>query len=165
MKKLRIASIVLVLSIPPVVIGFVSTENGREAKRTETMSGSIKPQHYVDAVDGYMRGLNEKDLEGILSLYADSGTVEDPVGSEIVAGKDALRKFYSGAVNIDLTVTRTGPVRVAGVEAAFPFQLRMDVEGKPMITDIIDVFRFDEAGKIVSMRAFWGPANRRQATE
>lgn len=165
MKKLSIASIVLILSIPPVIYGFVSIGNGWDTKPTKAMNESIEPQHYVDAVDGYMRGLNEKDLEGILSLYADNGTVEDPVGGKIVAGKDALRKFYSGAVNIDLTVTRTGPVRIAGVEAAFPFQLRMEVEGKPMITDIIDVFRFDEAGKIVSMRAFHGPTNRRMAIE
>ena len=87
------------------------------------------------------------------------------MGSNIVKGKDALRQFYAGAVTIDLLLTRTGPVRIAGVEIAFPFQLQMEVEGTTMITDIIDVFRFDEEGKIVSMRAFWGESNRRVASE
>ena len=82
-----------------------------------------------------------------------------------MSGKEALRQFYSGAVTIDLHLTRTGPVRIAGVEVAFPFQLQMDVEGNSMITDIIDVFRFDEEGEIISMRAFWGEDNRRIATE
>ncbi len=165
MKKLGTVSIVFILAMLPVFYGFISVEDGLETKQTENINEQIEPQHYIDAVDGYMRGLNEKDLEGILSLYADNATVEDPVGSEIVSGKVALREFYSGAVNIDLTVTRTGPVRIAGVEVAFPFQLRMDVGGESMKTDIIDVFRFDEAGKIVSMRAFWGPTNRKPATE
>lgn len=124
-----------------------------------------KVQRYTAAVDGYLRGLNEKDLEGILSLYADNATVEDPVGSKIIAGKAAVREFYTGAVGFDLTLTRTGPVRIAGNEAAFPFRLRMEQNGVMMETDIIDLFRFDEAGKIVSMRAFWGPSNRRPATE
>lgn len=126
---------------------------------------SMNDKYYADVADNYLRYLNEKNLEGILSLYADNATVEDPVGSEVVEGMAALRKFYSGAVNIDLTLTRTGPVRIAGIEIAFPFQLKMSVDGTLMITDIIDVFRFDDAGKIVSMRALWGPSNRRPATE
>ncbi len=120
----------------------------------------MKAQYYINVADSYLRYLNEKNLEGILSLYADNATVEDPVGSEIVMGKEALREFYSGAVNIDLSLTRTGPVRIAGSEIAFPFQLGMNISGTSMKTDIIDVFRFDEFGKIVSMRAFWGPYNR-----
>lgn len=78
---------------------------------------------------------------------------------------EALRKFYGGAVTMKLSLTRTGPVRVASNEAAFPFQLRMEVNGVAMVTDIIDHFKFNEAGKIISMRAFWGPSNRKIATE
>lgn len=121
--------------------------------------------HYTQAVDSYLRGLNEKDLNGILSLYAENGTVEDPVGSDLVEGMAALKKFYGGAVTMDLKLTRIGPVRIAANEAAFPFQLEMEVNGKLMRTDIIDVFRFDEQGKIVSMRAFWGPSNRKEVEE
>lgn len=125
----------------------------------------MSSKHYTDVADSYIRFLNEKNLEGILSLYAENGSVEDPVGSEVLSGKARLREFYSGAVVIDLTLTRTGPVRAAGQEAAFPFQLLMEVDDTTMKTDIIDVFRFDKAGKIVQMRAFWGPDNRRPATE
>lgn len=126
---------------------------------------TTKIKHYEKSVDSYLRGLNEKNLEEILSLYADNATVEDPVGSDILSGIKALRKFYGGAVTIDLKLTRTGPVRVAGMEAAFPFQLQMLVNGILMQTDIIDVFRFNEAGKIVSMRAFWGPSNQKTIKE
>lgn len=74
----------------------------------------------------------------------------------------AIRKFYSGAVTMDLKLTRTGAVRIAANEAAFPFELEMEVAGKLMRTEIMDVFRFDDEGKIVSMRAFWGPSNRQE---
>lgn len=124
-----------------------------------------KTKHYTQVADLYLKYLTEKNLEGILSLYAEEATVEDPVGSTVRKGKTVLREFYSGAVEMDLQLTRTGPVRVAGNEAAFPFQLRMEVGGRRTVTDIIDVFRFDEEGKIISMRAYWGPENRRQAEE
>ncbi len=165
MTKLKILSVILILTIGFLFVGFISVQNQKDKEKIENMDDKKKAQHYMEVADNYLRGLNEKNLELILSLYADNATVEDPVGSEIVSGKAAVRKFYSGAVTMDLNLTRTGPVRAAGVEAAFPFQLRMDVGGTAMVTDIIDVFRFDDEGKIVSMRAFWGPENQRKATE
>jgi steroid delta-isomerase len=139
------------------LISFAQTKNKSKAMDTVEV--------YTHAVDSYLRGLNEKDLEGILSLYADNATLEDPVGSNIIEGIINIRKFYSGAVILDLKLTRTGPVRIASNEAAFPFQLEMEVQGKLMRTDIIDVFRFDEQGKIVSMRAFWGSSNQKIVEE
>lgn len=140
--------------------GFVSVPITVSAQEDIKVDQSVTARHYEEVADNYLRFLNTKNLEGILSLYAENGTVEDPVGSNVIEGMAALRKFYTGAVGYDLKLTRTGPVRVAGTEAAFPFQLVMKVEGKQMKTDIIDVFRFDKEGKIVSMRAFWGPSNR-----
>lgn len=137
----------------------------QDADNTAPAVETDKVEHYTAAVDNYMRGLNQSDLELIMSLYSDSATVEDPVGSDLVRGGQALREFYTGAVAADLVVTRTGPVRISGNEAAFPFQLRMRTDGVVSVTDIIDVFRFNVDGKIVSMRAYWGPSNRRPAEE
>lgn len=163
--KSNILPLILFLTAGFIFIGFVTIKTNDDAKSFRTMNDQMKTHYYSEVADDYLRGLNEQNLELILSLYADNATVEDPVGSEVVSGKAAVREFYSGAVTMDLRLTRTGPVRVAGVEAAFPFQLRMEVGGIPMVTDIIDVFRFDDEGKIVSMRAFWGPENQRKATE
>src|SRR5699024_7866610 len=112
-----------------------------------------KSKHYEEVADRYLHYLSEKNMEGLLSLYAENASVEGPVGSDVLHGKKALKEFYSGAASIDLSLKRTGPVRVAGVEIAFPFQLIMTIDGTSTITDIIDVFRFDRDGKIVSMRA------------
>lgn len=162
-RKMKKMTLLLILTLHLIFVGFVSATTTEPIVNKE--DSLMSTQHYIEVADSYLRFLNEKNLEGILSLYAENGSVEDPVGSKIVRGMDRLREFYSGAVNIDLTLTRTGAVRVAGVEAAFPFQLIMEVNGVKMVTDIIDVFRFDEEGKIVEMRAFWGPENRRPVRE
>lgn len=166
MKRMKILPMILTISLGLIYISVTSAQTSQDVEPMININNKdMNAQHYTEVADNYLRYLNEKNLEGILSLYADSATVEDPVGSKVLSGMEALRKFYSGAVNIDLTLKRIGQVRVAGVEIAFPFQLIMKYDGVPMITDIIDVFRFDEAGKIVSMRAFWGPTNRRVFTE
>lgn len=162
-KKL---SLFLNLILGLVFISSASTQNNKETAQSVNQENMFtKAQYYCDVADNYLRYLNEKNLEGILSLYADTATVEDPVGSTVLKGKEALRKFYSGAVTIDLTLKRIGQVRVAEVEISFPFQLIMDYNGTSMITDIIDVFRFDEAGRIISMRAFWGSTNCKPVTK
>lgn len=166
MRRMKISPMILMLSLGLISINFASAQSKSDVEKLINIKDNdMNAQHYTEVADSYLRYLNEKNLEGILSLYADSATVEDPVGSKVLTGMEALRKFYSGAVNIDLRLKRTGQVRVAGVEIAFPFQLIMNYNNTPMITDIIDVFRFDEAGKIVSMRAFWGSTNRRVLTE
>lgn len=169
MNKKKYIPNFIILSLGLLFISFITNKNRTETEFTDEnsiqMNDSMKAQHYTAVADSYLQSLNEKNLHGILSLYADSATVEDPVGSKIVSGKEAVRQFYTGAVTYDLVLTRTGPVRVAGMEAAFPFDLKMKINGALMITNIIDVFRFDEAGKIVSMRAFWGPSNQKPVTE
>ena len=162
MYKIKILPLFLSLLFGLLI---VSCGSRKSNKMTDTEKHLVIAQQYSDVADTYLRYLNEKNLNGVLSLFADNATVEDPVGSGIVTGKTDLRNFYSKAIDMNLALTRTGEVRVAGIEIAFPFQLRSKVDGVNMVTDIIDVFRFNEDGKIVSMRAFWGPYNYKPAIE
>ena len=50
-------------------------------------------EHMTDVVQRYVAALNAGDLEGIVALYADDATVEDPVGSEPQRGIAAIRAF------------------------------------------------------------------------
>jgi steroid delta-isomerase len=90
----------------------------------------------------YLDGLVAGDLNAVLSLFADDATVEDPVGTEPKVGREALAAFYQIACDFVTAAQLTGTPRVAGNEVAF---------------------RFNEAGKIVSMRAWWGGDNVRPA--
>ncbi|GAB3103884.1 SnoaL-like domain-containing protein [Aestuariicella hydrocarbonica] len=112
-------------------------------------------------VDTYMRCLSEGDLEGIMALYADDATVEDPVGSGVLAGKAAIREFYGHTVAMDITAERTGAVRCAANEMVFPFLVHARTADMAITYEIIDHFVVDGEGRVVSMRAFWSEANIR----
>jgi steroid delta-isomerase len=118
------------------------------------------PGEIRDAVERYVKVLSAGDVDGIMGLYADDCRVEDPVGGDPQVGHDAVRSFY-GAMAGKLDVELTGPVRVAGSEAAFPMLARVEMGGKHFEMDVIDVMQFREDGKVVGMRAFWNPAEMR----
>lgn len=110
-------------------------------------------------VHGYIRALNDADLDAIVALFADDAVVEDPVGSEPQCGIAAIRVFYARAMALKLAVELEGPVRVVHHEAAFAFRVAFVLNDQRTTIRPIDVFRFDEAGRIVQMRAFFGPGN------
>lgn len=117
------------------------------------------PAAMTAAVHAYVAALNAGDLDGIVALYADDASVEDPVGSTPLVGTEAIRAFYARSTAIALQVTLDGEVRVAGNECAFPFSVSFVHEGRRTTIRPIDTFRFDEAVRIVQMRAFFGPGN------
>lgn len=164
MLRIKLLPILMSLLLGTLLVSCGSGKRGKN-QITDREKAVIKAQQYSDIADDYLRYLNEKDIDRILSLFAENAVIENPVGSDLQVGKTALRKFYSDAVRKDLFATKTGPVRVAGSAVAFPFQLRVTVDGVPMVTDVIDVIRFDDADKIVSMRSFWGPFNENPASE
>lgn len=123
------------------------------------MSATTPADPLEAVVHAYVRALNEQDLEAIVALYADDATVEDPVGTEPVRGREAIRAFYARSVALPLQVRLEGPVRVAGRECAFAFSVGVVYEGRRSTFRPIDTFRFDDAGRIVQMRAYFGPAN------
>ena len=120
-------------------------------------------EHIRRIYDRYPELLNKGDVEGIVELYAEDATIEDPIGSDVHRGRDAIRAFYRASAG-SVTMKRSGPVRVAGREAATPAVVLMGREGQQSALDVISVMTFDEAGKITSMRAFWSMDAIRPAT-
>ena len=111
------------------------------------------------ACEAYVRCLTESDLEGLLDLFADDAAIEDPVGTDWREGKEVLRTFYTEACQGVAKAELTGNPRVAGNEVAFPFNVTAGAPGQQVVINIIDIFKFNEDGKIATMRAFWGPNN------
>ena len=114
-------------------------------------------QRMQAAVHEYVRALNAGDLDAIVALYADEATVEDPVGSAPKCGREAIRAFYAGSVVLKLDVAMEGELRCVGHECAFAFAVSFTHEGRRTTIRPIDTMRFDDAGRIVQMRAFFGP--------
>ncbi len=109
----------------------------------------------VAAVHKYVEAFANSDMNLIREIYADDAVVEDPVGSDPHVGIEAVCGFYEGPFSMGVTLELTGTPRCAGDSVAFPFQ----VHAGAMQVEIIDVFEFNEQGKVCSMRAYWGPDN------
>jgi steroid delta-isomerase len=122
------------------------------------------PNEIRGVLERYAKLLTAGDHRALAALYADDATIEDPIGAPLQRGADAIAKFYEASAG-KVTMKLTGPVRVAGREAAAPFRVLVGPEGQRSVIDVIDVMTFDDEGKITSMRAFWSPDAIRPATD
>ncbi len=109
----------------------------------------------IAVVDRYIEAFEQSDIAIIRDMYCADATVEDPVGTDVHVGIDAICTFYEGALASGAKLIPTGAPRCAGNAVAFPFQVSMS----GMTIEVIDVFEFDAQGKVVSMKAYWGPEN------
>ncbi len=112
-------------------------------------------QLMIAAVHKYVEAFDQADIDIIKEIYAADARVEDPVGSDIHVGIDAICAFYEGALASGAKLELSGTPRCAGDSVAFPFRVKMP----GMYIEIIDVFEFNQEGKVNSMRAYWGPDN------
>jgi steroid Delta-isomerase len=116
-------------------------------------------EQMVASVQAYVDGFNRKDPAAVVRLFATKAVLEDPVGTPQRRGLDEIRAFYTSAMETGAKLSLDGPVRTAGNSAAFAFSVRLAMGGRTHQIDVIDLFAFDDDGKIVDMRAFWGPRN------
>lgn len=107
------------------------------------------------AVATYIEAFDKADLDMIKALFAADATVEDPVGTPQYVGIDAITGFYKSAFDMGVKLALNGKPRCAGNAVAFSFDVVMPgVKISP-----IDVFELNAAGKVQSMKAYWGPDN------
>jgi steroid delta-isomerase len=111
-------------------------------------------------VDRYTACFSAADKEAFLANFADDAWIEDPVGTPRRDGKQSIGEFWDQSQGMadSVELRRTGPVRVAAGEAAFPMQARPVIGGTTYCVHIVDVMTFDDDGRITTMRAFWDPA-------
>ncbi len=115
----------------------------------------------------YLERVGAGDVEGVMRLFSDAISVEDPVGGPPgthVVGAQAVREFFrKGFERSNPQPRLTGTIcTTGGHEAAMPFVLRLELRGRSMEIDVIDVMRFDDTGKVTSLRAFWNPEEMRR---
>ncbi|MEJ6656165.1 MAG: steroid Delta-isomerase [Pseudomonas sp.] len=116
--------------------------------------------HMKQALNSYLEAFNAGDVAGIVALYADDATVEDPVGTEVRSGRKPIEEFYGYAVATGAKLRLDSPIRASRSNfAAMAFTVSVNHEGHDSQFRVIDVMSFDENGKIASMRAFWGESD------
>ena len=111
------------------------------------------------AVHEYVAAFEAGSAERVAALYAADATVEDPIGSPLHHGREAIRAFYVESMKTGAKLKLEGPIRIAGDYAVFPFSVNLHWEGSDKRIDVIDTFRFNANNEVIEMRAFWGPAN------
>ena len=115
----------------------------------------MEPSDKIAMVHKYVEAFDKQDMDLIREIYAADARVEDPVGTEVHNGIEAVCAFYEGALGSGAKLALSGEPRCSGNAVAFPFQVQM-----PGVTiDIIDVFEFNHEGKVKDMKAYWGPDN------
>ena len=116
----------------------------------------------VRVVERYVAAFDNSDAAAVRDLFAEDATVEDPVGTPPHVGREAIHAFYARSMTTGARLKLDGPVRTVGNTAAFPFSVHLTLNDSPARIDVIDLFTFDEEGKVASMRAYFGPANFHQ---
>ncbi|MEL6875785.1 MAG: nuclear transport factor 2 family protein [Pseudomonadota bacterium] len=116
-------------------------------------------EEMTETVNAYLAAINAGDMAAVMELYSDDAAVEDPAGTEPKRGPEIL-EFYSNAFSGGAKVELTGPVRLSAEAAAFPFRAEITQTDKSvLVVEVIDIFEFNEAGKVHKMTAHFGPAN------
>ena len=120
------------------------------------------PERMRDAELKYFASFATADVEAIVGLFAEDAVVEDSIGGARMEGAATLRAFFGGGfeyVGGGYSFAPEGSVRVAGNHAACAAIATCDKADPPFRLDTLDVMTFNEAGKIIVMKAYWGPTN------
>lgn len=118
---------------------------------------ALDPERIRSSVQAYLDRHQAKDARGVAALFATDAEVFDPVDSEPHVGRDAVEAFFAGTHQMaeSMIFTLTGPIRVAGNHAAFPFEVHTKFGETELRLQIIDVMDFDDDGLVSTMRAYW----------
>ena len=112
----------------------------------------------AQTVNSYLDLVAKGTADEIVALYAADATLEDPVGSDLRRGRDAVHEFYAAVEGVKKE-TELAQLRISGSEAAFFWHLTLDGGDSRMRISPISVMEFDEDARITSMRAFWSPSD------
>jgi steroid delta-isomerase len=109
-------------------------------------------------LNAYVDRVNAGDAEGVLALFAPGAVIEDPIGSPAKSGED-LPQWFADAAAFATRITPVAPIRGSHAdEALLIFDVEFTPPGSPRLrVRSADACRFDALGRIVSLRAFWGP--------
>lgn len=124
------------------------------------MSQQVPAERISRAVRAYFLAIRAMDPDAVASTFAEDGTTYDPVGTEGVTGREAIREFFNSIYRNFKSVALTeDSIFVAGNGAAVKWTGKgTSANGKNVNFEGIDVFEVDTDGKIQTVRAYWNPA-------
>lgn len=108
----------------------------------------------------YFAALRAMDEKAWVNTFAADAVSYDPVGTPPIEGHDKLAEFFQTITAAFKEVGLTeNDVFIAGNGAAVKWTGRgTSKAGKDVKFEGIDVFEFNETGKIRTLHAYWNPA-------
>jgi steroid Delta-isomerase len=113
----------------------------------------------------YAAAWSRNDIDAVTGLFAPDAVVHDPVDGPALKGIDAIRDFFNGSVSVVRSMTVAGPVHISGDcrHAAASVDVEVDLGSRVQVVEALDVWTFDDEGRIATMNAYYGPTNLRDA--
>lgn len=118
------------------------------------------------ALQAYVDRINAGDRDGVVALFADDAVIEDPLGSPPKTGGQ-IAEWFADTVAFGTRITPVAPIRGSHANAAaLVFEVTFTPPGgAPLLIRSLDVCTFDAAGRITSLKAYWGPDDVTAAPE
>ena len=118
-----------------------------------------------ETIETYWKAFTAGDRDAWVALFTDDATVEDPVGSPVHRGKEAIGAFFDSANSLaeSIELRSLDVTAVCGDQAAFAMEIRPNIGGTMFVLEAIDVMTFADDGRITSQRAFWQQEKMRPA--
>lgn len=117
------------------------------------------PDQVRAGLENYIKAWTTGDKALLLSVFAEDGSLEDPVGTPPFKGHDSIGKFWDFArQDKSRQVTpRLEEIRACGNQGIlrFTMEVRIPEKKQGLNLSIIEHAEFNDDGKIIHLRAFW----------
>jgi len=119
-------------------------------------------EHMRAIFDRYRALMGAGDIDGICALFAEDATWEEPIGTFVERGREAIRARYTAALATSggrIAMVADGAVRVAGHHAVGLSIATVDFPTGPMLIETANAIACNEAGEITEMKIYFGPTS------
>jgi steroid Delta-isomerase len=117
------------------------------------------PSEIRAVIDRYIETFSSNDPDGWADLFAEDATQEDPVGSPVNKGRDAIKEFYRSTSDMFggglKVVLKEDPIIIDHEVVMSLYALAGSGADRNRMPRIIDHLTFNDDGSIASLRAFW----------
>jgi steroid delta-isomerase len=123
------------------------------------------PDHMRTIFDRYRSLMAAGDVDGIAALFALDATWEEPIGTVVERGREAIRARYAAALASSggsIAMVADGAVRVAGHQAVGLSIATVDSVSGPLVIETANAIACNEHGEITEMKIYFGPTSFRK---
>jgi steroid delta-isomerase len=128
-----------------------------QAASSPAVMVNLTPEQIEAAVEEYFDSVGAFDVQRYVNNFAPNGVLEDPVGTPPVQGRQAIGAFIASIIAPFSEIKhKIQDINVCGNEAAVNWKLHLKTTtGKKIVIDGMGVFKFNQNGKLQSVREFW----------